>query len=716
MTHSFYLAPVGMGTGLTSACLGLVRALDRLGVRVAFLKPVAQSFGNDCVERSNQLINATIGLQPIAPLSLQYAKQLLAKGDTDRLLEEIVKIYQQSAETADVVVIEGLVPVNGENYIDKINQQIAQALNSDVVLVAAQNGKPLSDLNQQIEMTARLFGGLGTQTHPNRQLLGCILNKVGAPTKEEQQIPSSDDGQLEEFIAPDVASMRQHMQVFNNKGFQLLGTIRWNPELIAPRTLDVANHLQATIINEGAITQRRVKAISMCARTVAHMTHTLKAGTLLMVPGDRDDIMLAASLAAIRGVPLAGIILTGNMTPPDNVMQLCDSALQRGLPVLQSRHNTWDTAKLLNNMNIEVPEDDIDRMNLVMDSVAADIDAYTLSARARINQERRLSPPAFRHQLITKAGKAKKRVVLPEGEEPRTVEAAIQCHEKGIAKCVLLGSRDVIERIAEGIGLEIPDDMEILDPEVIRPNYIQPLVELRKHKGLTAPVAATQLEDTVVLATMMLALDEVDGLVSGAVHTTASTIRPALQFIKTKPDTNLVSSIFFMCLPDQVLVYGDCAVNPEPNAEELAEIAIQSGDSALAFGIEPRIAMISYSTGASGMGDDVEKVRQATKIVKEKRPDLIVDGPLQYDAASVASVAHSKAPGSPVAGKATVYIFPDLNTGNTTYKAVQRAANVVSIGPMLQGLAKPVNDLSRGALVDDIVYTIALTAIQADSL
>jgi phosphate acetyltransferase len=267
--------------------------------------------------------------------------------------------------------------------------------------------------------------------------------------------------------------------------------------------------------------------------------------------------------------------------------------------------------------------------------------------------------------------------------------------------------------VAEAQGIVLPPTIEIIDPDQVRAGYVAPMVALRKNKGLTAPMAEKQLEDNVVLATMMLALDEVDGLVSGAIHTTANTIRPALQLIKTNPDAKIVSSIFFMLMPEQVLVYGDCAVNPDPTAEELANIAIQSADSARAFGLVARVAMISYSTGTSGMGSDVEKVRAATDLVKIARPDIIIDGPLQYDAASVESVSLQKAPNSPVAGQANVFIFPDLNTGNTTYKAVQRSANVLSIGPMLQGLRKPVNDLSRGASVDDIVYTIALTAIQA---
>ncbi|MGL5994036.1 MAG: phosphate acetyltransferase, partial [Aeromonas sobria] len=306
-----------------------------------------------------------------------------------------------------------------------------------------------------------------------------------------------------------------------------------------------------------------------------------------------------------------------------------------------------------------------------------------------------------------------KRVVLPEGEEPRTIKAAAICAERGIARPVLLGNPEEIRRVAEQQGVVLSSSVEIIDPAMVRERYVPRLVELRKSKGMTEVVAREQLEDNVVLGTMMLERNEVDGLVSGAVHTTANTIRPPMQIIKTAPGASLISSIFFMLLPDQVLVYGDCAINPDPTAEQLAEIAIQSADSAAAFGIEPRVAMISYSTGTSGAGADVEKVRAATELAKAKRPDLIIDGPLQYDAAIMENVAKSKAPNSPVAGKATVFVFPDLNTGNTTYKAVQRSADLVSIGPMLQGMRKPVNDLSRGALVDDIVYTIALTGIQA---
>lgn len=328
----------------------------------------------------------------------------------------------------------------------------------------------------------------------------------------------------------------------------------------------------------------------------------------------------------------------------------------------------------------------------------------------------RVSPAQFRAKMIETARNANKRIVLPEGSEPRTVRAAVICHEKQIARCVLLAPRAEVEAVAKEYQLTLPESLEIIDPATLVEKYVEPMCELRKSKGMTADEACKQLQDTVVLGTMMMAQNDVDGLVSGAVHTTANTIRPAFQLIKTVPDASIVSSIFFMLLPGQVVVYGDCAVNPNPTAEQLAEIAIQSANSAKAFGIEPRVAMISYSTIDSGNGPDVDLVIEATKLVREKRPDLLIDGPLQYDAAVTESVAKSKAPNSPVAGKATVFVFPSLTTGNCTYKAVQRNANVLSIGPMLQGLRKPVNDLSRGALMEDIVYTIALTAVQATQI
>jgi phosphate acetyltransferase len=413
------------------------------------------------------------------------------------------------------------------------------------------------------------------------------------------------------------------------------------------------------------------------------------------------------------GIPLAGIILTGGLEPDARVVGLCRKAFDGGLPLLAVNESSYRAATGVAGMNAEIPADDPDRIERTMNVVADRLDVSWVRRFAHPTRVPRLSPPAFRYRIVEAARADLQRIVLPEGTEPRTVAAAAIVEARGIAHCVLLGNPAEIQEVAARQGVVLPNSVEMIDPVEVAPRYVAPLVERRKAKGMTEERAGIELQESIMVGTMMLALDEADGLVSGASHSTPHTIRPAFQIIKTVPGCNLVSSVFFMCLPDQVVVFGDCAVVPNPSAAELADIAIQSADSGIAFGIPARVAMLSYSTGTSGSGEDVEKVKEATRIAQELRPDLAIDGPLQYDAAVMPDVARLKAPKSLVAGRATVLIFPDLNTGNVTYKAVQRSANVVSIGPMLQGLAKPVNDLSRGCLVEDIVFTINLTAIQA---
>ncbi len=715
--HTFLLVPTGPGVGLTSVSVGLVRALDRVGLRVRFLKPIGQQHETDTgPERSTSMLRQTMLIDPPQPIKLHRAEQLITSHNEDDLMEEVVALYQRTAGDADVVVVEGLIPTLNHAYADQINTLIARALDAEVILVSTLGRSTVAEMEERIELTARFFGGMN-----DPKILGGIINKLNAPgtaklplggmlTVAEQNV---HDDLYANTAVDEITLIEEQNKIFKRPDFRLLGLIPWQRRLVAPRTSDIAHHLQATVFNEGEIGQRRVNQFAVCASNIPNMTYVLQPGVLVITPGDRADIIVTASMAAINKIPLAGILVTGGMRPDPRVIELCYGAFETGLPALAVETDSYHTAVLLQNINTEVPLDDKQRIEWVMDSIARRIDAQWLKERCAINRELRLSPPAFRHLISERARQAHKRIILPEGIEPRTIQAAAICHERGIARCVLMGKAAEVKRVARAQGIEWPTDIEIIDPDEVRHNYVAPLVERRKHKGLSEPMALAQLEDNVVLGTMMLYLGEVDGLVSGAIHTTANTIRPALQLIKTKPGTKLVSSIFFMLLPEQVLVYGDCAINPNPNAEELADIAIQSADSAIAFNIPARVAMISYSTGSSGAGSDVEKVSEATKIAQAKRPDLLIDGPLQYDAAAIADVAATKAPNSPVAGKATVYVFPDLNTGNTTYKAVQRSAGVVSIGPMLQGLKKPVNDLSRGALVDDIVYTIALTAIQA---
>jgi phosphate acetyltransferase len=696
MPHTFYLVPSGGGVGLTSLALGLVRALDNRGIRVAFFKPIGQPAGQDPgPERSTYFIRRLSALRPATPVPLEEAGRLILARRTEELLERVVRDFHASCGEADVVVVEGLLDTRDTPGASELNLQLVQTLSAEVIMAGALGSAPVEEFEARLELAANPYGGV-----EGGRVIGCLVNRV--PLGEGRAGPSSQPAG-----AP-------RMDLLTRSAFKVIAAIPDNPELMACRTIDIARHLGAEILHEGEIATRRVKKLTLLASTVPNFLGALVPGSVLITPGDRSDVVLAVAMAAASGIPISGLVLTGGIALPPGLLELCRPALETGLPILTVESTSWETATRLAEMSAEVPTDDLGRVERAMDFVARHVDVDWLARHGQVPVETRLSPAAFCYRLTELARRADKRIVLPEGTEPRTVRAAALCAERGVARCVLLGSPEEIRRVAGAQEIELPDSLELLDPVAVRGQYVAPLVELRKHKGLTPSDASDFLEDNVWLGTVMLALGEVDGLVSGAVHSTASTIRPALQLIKTRPGAKVVSSIFFMCLPEQVVVYGDCAVIPDPDAETLADIAVQSADSAARFGITPRVAMISYSTGESGSGSDVDKVREATRLAQSQRPDLILDGPLQYDAAAIAEVAAAKAPHSPVAGRATVFIFPDLNTGNTTYKAVQRSAHVISIGPMLQGLRRPVNDLSRGALVEDIVYTIALTAIQAD--
>ena len=691
MKHVFFLAPAGRSQGLTTIALGMVEALDRRGVRVAFYKPINESLDeHPQPERSTHFLRAITTLAPVDPLPLPQVAKLISDDRLDEVLEKVIGAYQDSTKGADMVVVEGLSPSPDDSYRGTLNQELVKALNGEVILVAAMGDKSVTELDDQIEYAANVYGGID-------KIVGLIVNRY----------PQT------EGVGHLAADYLHRSRLFSRGNLHLVGGVPHNEALTFCRSVDVQRHLRATVLNAGQMQTRRVKSTIMLARSVPNLLHYFTPGAMLVTPADRNDVIIAVAMAALSRVPLAGLILTGDAEIDQRVIEFCRPAADTGLPVFRVTTNSYETATKLYQFSPEVPIDDLERMQTAMKHVAQSIDVDWLISRSKTELDFRMSPAAFLHQLTEKARVAQKRIVLPEGEEPRTIRAATICAQRGIARCVLLGDPREIEAVAKSQDLHLSTDIEVLDPVAARPKYIRPLFELRKEKGLSLEMAASQLEDNVVLGTMMLAEGEVDGLVSGAIHSTANTIRPALQIIKARPNAKMVSSILFMCLPDQVLVYGDCAVIPDPDAQTLADIAVQSADSAAAFGIPPRVAMISYSTGESGSGADVDKVREATKLAKSRRPDLLIDGPLQYDAAFMPDVAKTKAPDSPVAGRATVFIFPDLNTGNTTCKAVQRSANVISIGPMLQGLKRPVNDLSRGALVDDIVYTIALTAVQA---
>ncbi len=622
--QTFFIAPTDFGVGLTSISLGLVRTLERAGLKVGFFKPIAQPHPGDTgPERSTELVSRTHGLKPPKPLSLGHVERMLGDGQLDELLEEIITLYQQACVDKDVLVVEGMVPTRHASYAARVNQHLAKSLDAEVILVSAPENDVLAELSGRVELQAQLFGG-----PKDPKVLGVILNKV-----------RSDDS-ISEFAR----RLREHSPLLRSGDFRLLGCIPLQEGLNDPRTRDVADLLGAQVLNAGDYETRRMNKIIICARTVANTVPLLKPGTLVVTPGDRDDIILAVSLAAINGVPLAGLLLTSDSKPDPRILELCQGALLAGLPILSVSTGSYDTANQLNGLNKEIPVDDRERAEIITDFVASHLEADWLHQRCGTPREMRLSPAVFRYRLIQQAQAADKRIVLPEGAEPMTVQAAAICQARGIARCVLLAKPDDVQAVARAQGITLPEGLEILDPDLIRERYVEPMVSLRKSKSLNAPMAEQQLEDPVVIGTMMLALDEVDGLVSGLVHSTANTIRPALQLIKTAPGCSLVSSVFFMLFPEQVLVYGDCVMNPHPSAAELAEIALQSADSAEAFGIAPRVAMISYSSGDSASGEEVEKVREATLLAQETQRGLLIDGPLQYDAAANLEIARQLAP------------------------------------------------------------------------
>jgi phosphate acetyltransferase len=492
-----------------------------------------------------------------------------------------------------------------------------------------------------------------------------------------------------------------------------------NPLLDTVSVREIADALKAELISgTAAWLDGEAKHIKIAAMELPHFLDHIEDGSLVITPGDRSDIILGSLTADMsRSYPrIAGLLLTGGIPLAQQVRKLLDGLDVAPVPVLSVRTDTFTTAMNVRAVEPAIVHGSTRKIAAVLGMVEASVNLPALLERIAVARSKKQTPLMFQYELIERSKRQRRHIVLPEGEEERILRAAEIVILRGICDITLIGNPDEIKRKINTLGLSL-SDVQIIDPvsSDLRKQFADAYFEARKHKGISPDMAYDIMSDVSYFGTMMVQLGQADGMVSGSVHTTAHTIRPALEFVKTRPGISIVSSVFFMCLADQVLVYGDCAINPEPTAEQLADIAISSAETARAFGIEPRIAMLSYSTGESGKGLEVDKVRTATKIAHEHRPDLKIEGPIQYDAAVDTDVAKVKLPQSEVAGHATVFIFPDLNAGNNAYKAVQRSANALAIGPVLQGLNKPVNDLSRGATVPDIFNTIAITAIQAQS-
>ena len=686
--RALYLTSVEASSGKSAVALGLMETLTRSVSSVGYFRPVIRE--GEERDRRIELFRDRYKLEQSYDesygVTTAATREYSGSHVDPAMVTAIIERFRRLAARCDYVVVEGTDFTGASAAFEfQLNAEIASNLGAValIVLTAAEHsGKQLN---------GALGAAVDGLTDRGVPTVGAFINRV--PEEKQAAIRAAvSDAPVPVWLLPELDSLRH------------------------PTIREVALAADATLLlGKEEDLSRAVTGIKVAAMSLPHLLEHFSDGTLLIVPGDRPEVLMAAyaSRSSETIPPVSGVILTGGVQPDPMILRYAEGERSE-LPVLITDHDTFDTAAAVAAVHPEIAPDDMRKIGDALNLFEQNVDVAELESRVEVTRSTTMTPMMFEHQLVERARSQRKHIVLPEGEDDRILEAADRLLRRNVVDLTILGQPDPIADRARKLGLDI-SSARVIDPETdpLREVFTDDLVELRKSKGLARDAAWDLVADVSYFGTMMVWKGLADGMVSGAAHTTAHTIRPALQIIKTSPGVGIVSSVFFMALEDRVLVYGDCAVNPDPNAEHLADIAISSAHTAEAFGVAPRVAMLSYSTGSSGSGEDVEKVRRATELVRERRPDLLIEGPIQYDAAVDASVAASKLPGSTVAGRATVFVFPDLNTGNNTYKAVQRSADAVAIGPVLQGLRLPVNDLSRGALVEDIVNTVVITAVQA---
>ena len=691
MANNLYIVATEARSGKSVVALGLMEMLLRKIEKVGFFRPISSKDHDHDIELISSQFNLKIPYERMYGLTIDEISGFLTMGKEEEMVEKIIGKYRELAEMCEFVLCEGTDFTSSTSAFElDINAAICKNMGSPALLVARARRGGIGDTITSIELALNSLKEKGCQT------IATIVNRI---------IPEHREKILE--------ALKETRLIKN----QLIYTIPDEASLGKPTVGEIARILGAEVLYGEKYLTRHVYNFTVAAMELRNFLTRIKHGSLIITSGDRGDIIVA-SLAAMSSRSMeniSGILLTGGLKPEKPIRTLIEGFPQM-VPIISVEQNTFPTAAIINNIHASIlPEDE----RKIMQAIAVfekNVDVVQLAEKLITTYTAIVTPKMFEYELLQKAKMFKQRIVLPEGEEPRILQAAEALLRREVVEITLLGNRErILNKISElGLRLEDPDIIEPQESDFFD-DYVHTYYELRKHKGITKENARDIISDVNYFGTMMIYKGNAGGMVSGAIHSTAETIRPALEIIKTRPGFSIVSSVFFMCLKDRVLVYGDCAVNPDPNPEQLTEIAFTSAQTAKTFGIEPVVAMLSYSTGESGRGEDVDKVRKATEIAKEIHPGLKIDGPIQYDAAVDPSVARTKMPGSEVAGKATVLIFPDLNTGNNTYKAVQRSAGAMAIGPVLQGLKCPVNDLSRGCTVSDIVNTVAITAIQAQS-
>jgi phosphate acetyltransferase len=691
---SIFIATAEPFSGKSTVALGLVDMLLAKTQKIGYFKPII----NDKPEEKRDVqINTLI---QHFKLPIQYDKSyaytrseanfLAESGFQGEIIDTIISKYKKLEEEYDFTIIEGSDFLGeGTAFEFDANATIAKNLGTPVIIVTSGAEKTVQQITNSAIVTIKNF------LQRKVKVIAVIVNKVSA----------SD---LEEVRKNLIAQLKKDI---------LVTVIPSIPALKSPSMLEVKEHLGAEVMFGENHLSNRADHFIFGAMQISNFLNHIKQNVLIVTPGDRADIIMASLQANFsKNYPkISGIVLTGGFEIAPSVIKLIEGS-NIALPILRVEEPSFHAATKVAGIHSKISAENTDKIQLAINTFRKYIDIETLEKEIAAFKPMGMTPRMFQFQLVKRAKNNKKHIVLPEGKDERILKAADRLIKQDIVKITLLGDiNEIVENISK-LGLQLNDEnCQIINPQesFLFEDYANTLYELRKGKNMPLQVARDLMTDVAYFGTMMVYKGHADGMVSGAVHTTAHTIRPALQFVKTKPGISLVSSIFFMCLPDRVTVFGDCAININPSAEELAEIAISSADTSQKFDIEPRVAMLSYSSGESGTGEDVEKVRKATDIIKEKRPDILVEGPIQYDAAVDPITGQQKMPNSKVAGNASVLIFPDLNTGNNTYKAVQRETGAIAIGPMLQGLNKPVNDLSRGCTVDDVFNTVVITAIQS---
>lgn len=699
MIKNIYLASTGPESGKGVICLGLINAFRGMVTNVGYFKPIGQKYRkNEDHDKESIMIKEIYGiedkLQHINPVSIKELNHYITSNDQETFFHKVRESYRKVEKDKDMVIIEGTDYLGMKSAFEfDINADIANNLNAGIILIEDGYGKSID------EILSDVLTGKDSFDEQSCDFLGVIINKV----------------EVERFSEVDQALRK----ILKKRKIDYLGTLPYDPVLPKPRLYDIARSLDAEILfGKDHLSNIAVETIIASMRFDNAIKY-IHDGALIVTGGDRTGIIIGcmASLISPACPNISGIVLTGGLIPNDNIMNLIGTLYELPFPIFSVKCSTIEAVNTINSLVVHISSNDTQKIDIAKSMVYRYVDYEKINDKLKLEKTRKRTPEIFKYEILEMARSEKKRIVLPEGEDDRTLKAAEWIQDREIADLILLGDEELITKKAAMLGIKLGSKTEIINPvksEKLE-DYVNTYYELRKHKLYEMDVARDRMQDAIYFGTMMVYKGEADGLVSGAIHTTQHTIRPAFEIIKTKPGITSASSIFFMCLKDRVLVYGDCAIIPIPTTEQLSEIAITSADTAVKFGIDPYIAMLSYSTGKSGKGPEVVKVREATEIARSKRPDLLIEGPIQYDAAIDPIVARIKLPDSKVAGKATVFIFPDLNTGNNTYKAVQRSSGAVAIGPIIQGLKMPVNDLSRGCLVEDIVYTIAITAIQARS-